>query len=69
MDLLSSFLQSVNEGFELESGSFRYFHSESFKLEILKSVFQVGAPEDSGEAASTAVAVMDSVAEANEESV
>lgn len=69
MNMLSSFLQSVNDGFELESGSFRYFLSESFKLEILKSVFQVGATEDSGEAASTAVAVIDSVAEANEESV
>lgn len=68
MQMLSTFLRSVNEGFELESGSARYFYSESFKLDILKTVIQVGAPEDSGEAATTAATVIDSVAEASKES-
>ncbi len=60
-ELLSNFLRASNQGFE--SGSFRYHYSESFKLEILKSVLQVNAPEASGEAASTAAAVIDAVAD------
>lgn len=68
MQMLSTFLRSVNEGFEIESGSSRYYHSESFKLEILKSVFQVSAPDESGEAANTAATVIDAVAGTVEES-
>ncbi|MDH3351954.1 MAG: hypothetical protein OEM51_10430 [Gammaproteobacteria bacterium] len=65
MDLLANFLQSINEGFELDSGalSLRFHFSQSFKLEILKSVLQVSAPEDSGSAADNAVALIDAVAE------
>jgi hypothetical protein len=65
MDLLASFLRSINEGFELESGtgSFRFHFSESFKLEILKSVLQVSAPEDSGAAADNAATLIDAVAD------
>lgn len=63
MEMLSSFMQSINEGFELdsESGSFRYYFSQSFKLEILKSVMEVRAPEESGDAADTAATLIDAV--------
>lgn len=57
IELLSNFLRATNQGFE--SGSFRYHYSESFKLEILKSVLQVQAPEESGEAANTAATMID----------
>jgi len=69
MDLLSSFLQSINEGFELDSGtvSFRFHFSQSFKLEILKSVLQVSAPEDSGTAADNAAALIDAVSDSGTE--
>lgn len=61
-DLLTKFLRSVSEGFETERGSYRYFYSESFKLELLKSVFEIKAPEDAGKAAETAATVIDEVA-------
>jgi hypothetical protein len=69
MDLLSSFLQSLNAGFEFESGtgSFRFHFSESFKLEILKSVIQVSAPEGSEAAADNAATLVDAVAESTED--
>lgn len=64
-NLLASFLSSLNEGFESdsESGSFRFFHSQSFNLQILKTVFQVSAPEDSGDAAEAAATLVDTVSE------
>jgi len=58
-ELLADFLRAVSEGFE--SGSFRYYYSESFKLEILKSVLQVAAPQESGEAANVAAAMIDAI--------
>jgi hypothetical protein len=69
MDLLSSFLQSLNAGFEFESGtgSCRFHFSESFKLEILKSVIQVSAPEGSEAAADNAATLVDAVAESTED--
>ena len=56
---------SLNEGFESDSGrgSFRFFHSQSFNLQILKTVFQVSAPENSGEAAETAAKIVDTLSE------
>lgn len=64
-DLLASFLNSPNEGFESDSGSssFRFFHSQSFNLQILKTVFQVSAPENSGDAAETAATLVDTLSE------
>ena len=66
-DLLSQFLNGINEGFEASEGSFRYFYSQSFKLEILKSVMSFEAPEASASAAETAATVIDSVAESAED--
>lgn len=60
--LLSNFLRATSEGFEMESGSFRYYHSQSFKLEILRAVLQVSAPEESDDAANVAAALIDNVA-------
>lgn len=62
-DLLGSFLSSLNEGFESDSGrnSFRFFHSQSFNLQILKTVLQVSAPEDLSTAAESAATLVDSV--------
>lgn len=64
-DLLGNFLSSLNEGFESDSGgmSFRFFHSQSFSLQILKTVFELNAPEESGDAAQTAAKVVDSITE------
>jgi hypothetical protein len=63
LDLLSQFLRSVNEGFQLDSspGSFRYYFSQSVELAILKSVLQVGAPEEAGAAADAAAVLIDGV--------
>ena len=64
-DLLGSFLNSLNEGFESGSGqsSFRFFHSQSFNLQILKTVFEVSAPEESGDAAKAAATIVDTLSE------
>lgn len=64
-DLLGSFLNSLNEGFESDSGqsSFRFFHSQSFNLQILKTVFEVSAPEESGDAAKAAATIVDTLSE------
>ena len=61
-DLLTRFLNGINEGFETREGSFRYFYSQSFKLEILKSVMSFEAPESSQNAADNAGVLIDSVA-------
>jgi len=47
-DQISSFLRSVAEGFQganADNASVQYHFSQSFKLEILKSVAQVAAPD------------------------
>lgn len=52
-DLLSGFLRGVAQGFEPqgEGSGFRLHFSQSFKLQILKSVFQLVQPGDSDNAA------------------
>jgi hypothetical protein len=64
-DLITQFLSSLNEGFESgsDSGSFRFFHSQSFNLQILKTVFEVSAPDESGNAAQSAATVVDALSE------
>ncbi len=66
-DLLTRFLNGINEGFETAEGSLRYFYSQSFKLEILKSVMSFEAPEDAGNAANTAGTLIDSVTGSDDE--
>lgn len=69
-DLLSSFMRSVGEGFEsntaIDSANVKYHFSSSFKLEILKSVFQVVAPDESADSASNAVLLVDRIAGSND---
>ena len=68
LDLLADFLDRTNEGFPGGADSYRFFYAESFKLELLKSVLLVGAPEESGQAAATAGSVIDAVSgEADED--
>ena len=59
--LLSDFLRSVGNGIgDASAGtSIRFHYSESFKLTLLKSVMQTMAPEESGQAADNAAAVID----------
>ena len=59
--LLADFLRSVNDGFEPEAGSLRYFYSQSFRLEILKSVLEMNAPEGFDAAADKAATLIDGV--------
>ena len=66
LKLLGDFLRSVNEGFEPEPGSSRYFYSQSFKLGILKAVLEFTAPDNSRKAAENAAAFIDPVAVAEE---
>ena len=58
-ELISSFFRSVGEGFEAEG--FRFHYSESFKLELLKAVFVTSAPDDAGDAADNAAALLDTM--------
>ncbi|MDH3768557.1 MAG: hypothetical protein OES99_08900, partial [Gammaproteobacteria bacterium] len=62
-ELLSDFLRSVSNGFDLDSGngSFRYFYSESFKLEILKAVIHTAAPAESTDTAANVEQLIDSI--------
>lgn len=66
-DLLSDFLRSVGGGFEketdTETASFQLHYSQSFKLELLKSVVQVIAPEEQLAAADNAAKVIASAQE------
>ena len=66
-DALSAFLQSVGEGFEAGQGSasFSYQYSESFKLDLLKAVFNTVAPEASADAAAKAETLIDGVSAAD----
>ena len=56
-DLLGDFLRGVADGFERASGgkgeadaaSFKFHYSQSFKLQLFKSVLQVAAPDESAE--------------------
>ncbi len=59
---LRSFLRTTTEGFEKPDGQ-RYFYSESFKLSLLKSVFEMSTPKDSDDVSDRAVAVVDAVKE------
>lgn len=65
-DALGTFLRSVGEGFEAgpSSGSFSFHYSESFKLELLKAVIHTVAPDESGQTAANAGAVIEGVLEA-----
>ena len=62
-DLLSGFLRSIGDGFEVDGGKsgFRFHYSESFKLELLKSVIFAVAPEESATAALNAGSVIDAI--------
>ena len=65
-DLLSGFLRGVAQGFEPqgEGSAFRLHFSQSFKLQILKSVFQLVQPGDGDDAA---ISLIDSAAAADVE--
>mgnify|MGYP001821692324 FL=1 len=67
-DALSAFLQSVGEGFEVGQGSasFSYQYSESFKLDLLKAVFNTAAPETSAESAAQAETLIDGISAADQ---
>ena len=63
-ELVAGFLRNVAQGFESgparEGDSFRYFYSQSFKLEMLKSVFELAAPEGGDDTARAASSLIDS---------
>jgi len=65
-EMVGNFLRSVSEGFaEGASGtSIRYQYSESFKLSLLQSVINTVAPADQAETSDAAVAMIDSMSEA-----
>lgn len=65
--LLADFLNRSNSGFEAESSSYRFFYKESFKLQLLKSVFEVAAPDESGDAAKAAAAAIDAASDVEAE--
>ena len=66
-DLVSNFMRSVAESFESHSGnnaiSAKYFYSESFKLELLKTVIKVAAPSESEGAAALASSIIDATSD------
>jgi len=67
-DLVSNFLRSVAGSFEGDNGnkanSARYIYSESFKLELLKTVIEVAAPgESKGDAEMVRPVLIDAVLE------
>jgi len=70
-NLVSNFLRSVAEGFESEAGrndvTARFHFSQSFKLELLKSVIQVAAPDEPTGGLDLATSLIDSVAGVGEE--
>lgn len=57
VEMVGSFLRSVSEGFEGQSGnlSIRYQHTESFKLRLLQSVLHTTAPREAHAAAAVAI--------------
>ncbi len=65
LESLSAFLRSFSEGFTdaSSSGGFKYYYSESFKLELLSVVFNAVAPDDAEVAASGATTIIDGIAE------
>ena len=64
-DLVSNFLRSIGDGFaDSSGGSTRLHYSESFKLELLRTVIHASAPAESDNAASNADAIIGSVADA-----
>ena len=66
-DLVSNFLRATGDGFA-DGGSFRLHYSESFKLELLRTVINASAPTESNDAAANADGVIRSVVEALPES-
>ena len=69
LGLLSDFLRGVSEGFEPEGNatSFRFFYSQSFNLEILRSVLEFKAADDDRSAAQTAMSLVDGIAESGDD--
>lgn len=64
-DLVSDFMRSIGNGFDHGgNANVRLHYSESFKLELLRSVIQTNAPEASETAAANADAIINSVIEA-----
>lgn len=64
-DLVSSFLRSIGDGFDTNgAGSFRMHYSESFKLELLRTVIHASAPAESDNAAANADGIIRSVVDA-----
>lgn len=70
LETLGAFLRSVGEGFAIESdkSAYTYHYSESFKLEMLKTVFQLVAPGDEMHAADNASTIIDRIGEGDAES-
>lgn len=62
---VSQFLRAIGDGFAQSSGegSFRLHYSESFKLELLRAVIHVAAPESSETATTDADAVIEQLSE------
>ena len=65
-NLISNFLRATSGSFGESSGnnaiSARFFYSESFKLELLKTVIEVSAPAESEDGAAPAATIIDAVA-------
>ena len=66
-DLLADFISRSNNGFEQDGGTYRYYFSESFKLQILKSVLEVSVPDGAKGATDVATNVIDAVNESVDE--
>lgn len=62
---LTAFIRTVGEGFTVgsASASYSYHYSESFKFNLLKAVMHTIAPNDAGNAAENAEAVIDQISE------
>lgn len=65
LDLISNYLRATSGSFGEDSGnnaiSARFFYSESFKLELLKTVIEITAPAESEDGAALAATVIDAV--------
>jgi hypothetical protein len=70
LDMLGDFLRSLAQGYDADGKetSVRYHYSEAFKLEILKSVISVSAPEASDDAAYNATEMIDRAIEVDQTS-
>ena len=64
-DLVSTFLRSIGDGFgDGSGGSFRLHYSESFKLELLRTVIHASAPAESDNAVANADGIINAVVDA-----